>query len=214
MSTIFCISGATLHLHPFRAAFWEEERTLLLADLHLGKAAHFRREGIPAPVLAEDGNFDRLMALLLELRPERVIILGDLFHSHYNPVWEEVGALLRQFEHLRFELVAGNHDLLSEYQYQKTRLEVHAETLNLGPFIFSHHPLEEIPEGLYNLAGHIHPSVRLRGAGMQRERLPCFYFGERQGLLPAFGAFTGTHPIKPSRGDRVFVLTGEGVMEV
>lgn len=210
----FTLPGATLRLHPFRAAYWEEERTLLLADLHLGKAAHFRREGIPAPVSAEDGNFDRLLALLLDLQPEGAIILGDLFHSHYNPVWEEVGALLRQFGHVRFELVAGNHDLLSEYQYQKTPLEVHPETLVRGPFIFSHHPLEEIPEGLYNLAGHIHPAVRLRGAGMQRERLPCFFFGERHGILPAFGSFTGTHPIKPSKGDRVFVLTGEGVMEV
>jgi len=214
LSTIFCISGATLHLHPFRAAFWEEEQILLLADLHLGKAAHFRREGIPAPASAEDGNFDRLIALLLELRPERVIILGDLFHSYYNPVWEEVGGLLRQFEHVRFELVAGNHDLMSDYQYQKTRLEVHPETLVMGTFIFSHHPLEEVPNGLSNLAGHVHPSVRLRGAGMQRERLPCFFFGRQQGILPAFGAFTGTHPIKPSKGDRIFVLTGEEVMEV
>ena len=208
------ISTATLLLHPFRAAFWKEAQTLLVADLHLGKATHFRREGIPAPAGVEDGDLDRLRALLIDLQPRQVIILGDLFHSAYNPVWEEVGALFRQFHHITFELVAGNHDILSAHQYQKTPLILHEGTLLRGPFLFSHQPLEVIPEGRYNLAGHIHPAVKLQGTGRQRERLACFFFGERQGILPAFGSFTGAHVLRPSKDDRIFVLTGKEVVEV
>jgi DNA ligase-associated metallophosphoesterase len=186
----------------------------LLADLHLGKAAHFRKEGIAVPRSVEDGDLDRLAALLLEWAPERVILLGDLFHSEYNAVWEDFGELLRQFGHIRFELVAGNHDILPEAAYRDVPLVVYPETLVLEPFIFSHHPLAVVPEGLYNLAGHLHPAVRLNGAGKQRERLPCFFFGERQGILPAFGSFTGAAVMRPGKNDRVFVLAGEQVLEV
>ena len=208
------IAGAHLHLHPFRAAYWEEEQTLLLADLHLGKAVHFRKEGIAVPRLVEDGDLDRLAALLLEWAPEKVLLLGDLFHSEYNAVWEDFGELLRQFGHIRFELVVGNHDILPEAAYRDVSLEVHVGTVEQGPFIFSHHPLEIVPDGLYNLAGHLHPAVRLNGVGKQRERLPCFFFGERQGILPAFGSFTGAAVLRPGKNDRVFVLTGDQVLEV
>jgi metallophosphoesterase superfamily enzyme len=62
------------------------------------------------------------------------------------------------------------------------------------------------------LAGHIHPAISLSGPGGQHERLPCFLFGERIGLLPAFGGFTGGATVRPRRGDRVFALAGEEVV--
>lgn len=83
----------------------------------------------------------------------------------------------------------------------------------MGAFIFSHIPLEEPGEG-FNLAGHIHPGVRLRGMGRQQVTLPCFYFGEGQGLLPAFGAFTGLGLIHPKNTDAVYVITENEVIPV
>ena len=74
--------------------------------------------------------------------------------------------------------------------------------------------MEVIPAEKYNLAGHIHPCVRLRGAGRQRLRLPCFYFGDRQGILPAFGTFTGLGDVEVQNGDRVFVIADDRVVEV
>lgn len=199
-------------LHPYKALYWVQQEALLLADLHLGKAAHFRREGIPVPRDAGNTNWDKLIALLLEFQPKVVYILGDLFHSVYNPVWEEFGGFVRQFPEVRFELVAGNHDILSDYQYEKVGLTLHREALALAPFYFSHHPLEEWPEGLFNLAGHVHPSVVLNGQARQRLRLPCFYFRKTQGILPAFGSFTGTAVLQPQKGDRIFVVTDEAVI--
>ncbi len=204
----------TFYLHPFHAIYWEEQQMLLLADLHLGKAAHFRKGGFPVPATAGDDNWDRLQALLFDIKPTRVLFLGDLFHSEYNPVWEELGDLIQQFKEVSFELIPGNHDILEDPYYQSAGLHLHTLTLEIPPFYFTHHPQDQIPEDVYNLCGHIHPSVKLRGLARQSLRLPCFYFGEQQGILPAFGAFTGMANIDVRAGDRVFVIASNEVVEV
>ena len=219
--------GQSLLLHPHAAIYWEETDTLLVADLHLGKATHFRRHGLAVPTYVQDETLEKLTGLLLDFKPKRLLMLGDLFHSDYNPEWEDFAELVMAFSHVKFALVPGNHDRLTYHQYEKYNIEVHEEPYFEGPFAFSHHPLEEdvLAEAevkradrtdkspCYNLAGHVHPSVMLQGR-RDRLRLPCFYFGEKAGLLPAFGAFTGTYTIQPNKGDEVFVLTGNEVMKV
>lgn len=208
------IKGQHFWLHPFRAVYWEEECALLIADLHLGKAQHFRRSGIAVPESVGQENWDRLISLLWDFQPKRVLFLGDLFHSEYNTDWEELISFTQQFEQISFELVEGNHDILSPDAYRAARLQVHEEPYPVGKFLLSHHPMEKVPEGYYNLAGHIHPGVLLEGKGRQRMRLSCFWFGKSQALMPAFGAFTGTAVVKPEAGDHVFVLAEERVVQV
>lgn len=208
------VAGEELVLHPFKAVFWPKESILLIADLHLGKATHFRKEGIAVPAAVSDTNWDRLTALLLEFKPKRVLILGDLFHSHYNSEWEDFGQLLAQFNQISFELVSGNHDILPAIDYDRINLTVYPESLFITPFWFTHHPIEEhITEG-YNLSGHIHPGVRMKGNGRQYLRLPCFLFGPSQGILPAFGAFTGMATVRPTKRDQVFVIGGDEIIQV
>lgn len=208
------IEEERLLLHPWRALFWEKEQTLIVADLHLGKATHFRRAGIAVPPDVSNLNWDKLIGLLLHFQPQRLLFLGDLFHSDYNREWEELAALIRQFNTVRFELIPGNHDVLRPERYSDAGLLVHPEELKMGPFLLAHHPPEAPPPASkpYLLAGHIHPSVSLRGPGRQHLRLPCFFFGSTYGILPAFGAFTGTARIRPSAGDRIFVITGDKVL--
>jgi len=206
------LQGQQLVMHPYKGVFWADRRILLLADLHLGKVAHFRREGLAVPPAVDDTNWDRLLSLLLEFKPERVLFLGDLFHSDYTRDWEELGAIVRQFAPVGFGLIPGNHDQLTDYAYRSAAIEVLEPHHFLGPFVLTHHPQQRIPEGYYNLAGHVHPAVRLRGFGRQRLRLPCFYFGAQCGILPAFGAFTGLGDLRICEGDRVYVVTAEEVI--
>lgn len=194
--------------------YWVEECTLLLADLHLGKANHFRKAGIPVPPAVGDANIDRLICLLLEFKPLKVIFLGDLFHSDYNQQWQEFGDLLARFSAIQFELVLGNHDILSPDYYHDVKLTVHYQPLVMQPFLLSHQPIETSLTDLYNLAGHIHPCVWLHGDGRQKMKLPCFYFGKNNGLLPAFGVFTGTARIQTKEEDQVFVVAEEEVIRV
>lgn len=199
-------------LFPEKAIFWNRRGVLLVSDLHLGKINHFRRAGIPVPSRVNDHNIEILVDVIHACRPDRVICLGDLFHSHYNSEWEVFGEVVRHFSGVSFELVLGNHDIMGDYQYVRKGITVH-DTLQMGPFLLTHHPLDVIPEGLYNIAGHVHPGVTLRGRGRQGMTLPCFYFGQTQALLPAFGKFTGLAKIAPRAHDRVFVITAEKVLE-
>jgi len=207
------IRGQTLTLLPQRAIHWKQQSIVLLADLHLGKINHFRKSGIPVPTKANEHNIEILIGLLQQLKPQRVICVGDLFHSHYNPEWEVFGEVVKHFNSVSFELVIGNHDVMSEHQYHRKGIQVYDELL-IDNFIFTHHPMEVVPEQYYNLAGHIHPGVHLRGRGRQALTLPCFCFGANQGILPAFGMFTGLAAIRPKKDDKVFAIVEEKVMEI
>ncbi len=200
-------------LYPQKAIFWRSEKSLLISDLHLGKINHFRRAGIPVPSKANDHNIEVLIDLIQTCRPARIVCLGDLFHSHYNAEWEVFGEVVKHFSTIRFDLVMGNHDIMGKYQYKRKGISIH-DTLRMGKFLLSHHPLETVPEGLYNFAGHIHPGVSLRGKGRQALTLPCFYFGTNQAYLPAFGKFTGLARITPCKDDRVYVVAEDKVMPV
>jgi uncharacterized protein len=207
------LCGEVLELLPQKAIYWKRERALLMADLHLGKVNHFRKSGIPVPSKANEKNLELIVELIESTHPARVIFLGDLFHSHYNPEWEVFGELVKHFQSISFELVLGNHDMLSKVQYARKGITLCNE-LRLHPFIFTHHPLEDMDESLYNLAGHIHPGATLHGKARQSVTLPCFYFGKQQGILPAFGMFTGLARIKPKVDDGVYIIAENTVLKV
>lgn len=211
------IAGEQLQLFSQKAIFWPAKKVLLLADLHLGKINHFRRAGIPVPTRANERNLELIVDLVNLTRPERFICLGDLFHSHYNPEWEAFGELISHFRGTSFELVIGNHDIMSDQQYLRKGIVMH-EHLHIAPFLLTHHPLETrdtlLQQGRYNLAGHLHPGVTMRGAGKQAITLPCFYFGRQSGLLPAFGTFTGLARIKPRKEDKVYIIADEKIIPV
>jgi metallophosphoesterase superfamily enzyme len=120
---------------------------------------------------------------------------------------------VKYFSNISFELVLGNHDVMSDLQYERKGIRLHNE-LVLGNFILTHHPLEEVAPGYYNLAGHIHPGVCLYGKGRQAMTLPCFYFGRQQALLPAFGVFTGLAKIRTYKNDKVFVIVEDKILDV
>jgi DNA ligase-associated metallophosphoesterase len=210
------IKGNHLQLHLQKAIYWPAEQALLLSDLHLGKEAHFRRAGIAVPLVVADVNFSRLRELIMDCRPARVLFLGDLFHSDYNHVWALFCAFLEDFPSISFELVPGNHDILTPAAYAASRLLLQPEVVLINNLSLSHHPLtdSERPAGSYNLYGHIHPCVALRDAAGNRIRLPAFFFGQTGAILPAFGEFTGCVEVKARAGDRVFVLAGESIIEV
>ena len=203
-----------LTLLPQKAAFWKERSTLIVSDLHLGKAGHFRKHGIAVPGQANAENLWHLSGLLMEHKPDRLLLLGDLFHSDYNHEWESFTDMLGNFPDLSTELVLGNHDVLPRSAFESEGIVCH-DALSEGGIYFTHEPCEpvEYAKG-YNLCGHIHPAIILRGKGRQSLRLPVFWFGSKGGVLPAFGYFTGMHVVRPAKTDKVFAVTSEDVMVV
>ncbi|QNR22612.1 ligase-associated DNA damage response endonuclease PdeM [Croceimicrobium hydrocarbonivorans] len=212
MKELISISGEELWLLPERAIYWPDQRRLFIADTHFGKISHFRKNGIKLPEEAAKENLLRLERLLYATQAKEVYFLGDLFHSELNQEWLGFKQVIALFPSTEFHLIGGNHDILDEMSYYRARLKYHPEGLKLGPFFLSHEPLEEF-EG-YNLCGHIHPGVRLKGAGRQSLRLACYFFSPNQGILPAFGEFTGTFNLKVKKEDRVFVIAENRVIQI
>ena len=198
-----------------KALFLPAFSALVIADLHFGKVNHFRRSGLPVPSAVNKKNAERLIDLVNSKKPQRTIFLGDLFHSHYNDDWEVVGQIVNNFSSCKFELVRGNHDILSEQQYRRQGITV-TERDEVGPFILTHEPLERgvIPEGHINLAGHLHPGARLVGKGRQSLMFSCFWCSENQIVLPAFGSFTGLAAVRPIELDRVYIIIEGKIIEI
>lgn len=204
------IRGQQLWLSPHRCLFWEEERSLILSDLHFGKTGHFRKAGIAVPQSVYRDDLLRLLSLIQYFQPRQLLVVGDLFHSREN---KELGLFRRwrdDFPDLGIRLILGNHDILHESWYEQAGIEVSRDVLRIGPFAFIHDITMEMgpaePETPYFFSGHIHPGIRIRGMGRQTLQFPCFYFGADYGVLPAFGHFTGTVSIDPGPGSNVFAI--------
>jgi DNA ligase-associated metallophosphoesterase len=204
------LQGEELRLLWQRGIFWPSQNALLLADLHLGKVTHFRKSGLPLPVRANERDVEDLVDLINQLNPDKIFFLGDLFHSHYNPEWEMFGQIRRHFAHVEFNLVPGNHDILSDYQYARQGITLRSPSFAVGRFVLSHFPRKS--EG-YNLAGHLHPCFSVRGKARQKETLPCFVMGREGGILPAFGSYTGMSRVRPSGDDRVYIIVEQEVLK-
>lgn len=185
---------------------------LVIADLHLGKVNHFRRAGVAVPPEANRANIETLMQVMMRLHPVKVVFLGDLFHSHYNSEWEVLGKTLDAFPETEFILIQGNHDILSGIQYAKHSIRVEPEIDIPGGVKLRHDALPG--DTGFQVCGHVHPGLTLRGNGLSSETFPCFWFGARTAILPAFGAFTGLKRIRPNRGDRLFIVAEGRVVEV
>jgi len=201
------IQGEDWTLLPEKAVYWATEKTLIVSDLHLGKISHFRKSGLAVPFNAKDKNLEELSFLLLNYDIEQVIFLGDLFHSKNNAATALYSELFDRFPDLHLILVKGNHDIFDNNVYDELSLDV-VNSLTLGPFYFTHEPEEH--KNLYNIAGHVHPAVRLLGKARSSMRLPCFYFSEFQAILPSFGVFTGSFTIKPKENDQIYAILPDG----
>lgn len=198
-------------LHPYGAMYWRSKGWLLLSDLHLGKSAHFRKAGIPLPEGADTRTLERLDNVIAHFRPVRVVVIGDLFHSSVNASWERFAHWVGTTP-APMHLVPGNHDILADRRYAEAGIHVCDERLEEGPFVLMHDAQER--RGCYVIGGHMHPGVALTGKGRQHLRLPCFWFGARRGLLPAFGTGTGLHIVAPGTRDRVLACTDRAVIDV
>ncbi len=207
---ILNIEGQHLELHPSGVIYWREESALFISDVHLGKVTHFRKFGAAVPQKAIDRNFDILQQNLVFFKPSVICFLGDLFHSSLNREWQLFETWVRQAK-VRFILVAGNHDIISPLKYEALGIKLVPE-LEWGPFLLTHYP--EIRDGLFNLSGHIHPAVRLKGQGRQSLRLPCFFKNRKQLILPAFGAFTGSYVMEKKEEDEVYAIAEASVIKI
>lgn len=181
---------------------------MILSDLHFGKTGHFRKSGIAVPQGVYRDDLQRLVSQVQYFKPRQLIVVGDLFHSKANKEVELFEKWRNDFSSLHIQLVQGNHDILKGDWYKQAGIDV-CPHLAIDNFCFVHDIQDACEPGAtdpYYFSGHLHPAVSISGAGRQTLKFPCFYFGEKFSILPAFGKFTGTAMIEPNRRDSVFAI--------
>lgn len=141
-----------------------------------------------------------------------------MFHSHAN---KEIDFFLKwrlDLPTLEIILIKGNHDILKKEWYEKANITVIDKKFRINNFCFTHDIVDfcetDEEENLFTFSGHIHPGIRISGPGRQSLRLPCFYFGKKFAVLPAFSLFTGLAKISPKQGDHVFALVENTVVKM
>lgn len=204
------IKNQNFILHASGGIYWKEQSVLFVADVHLGKSAHFRKNGSAIPSFTDVENYQKLDLLIQNFAVKRLVFLGDLFHSVYNSSWNAFENWANR-QHFQIDLVVGNHDVIPASYFEKVEVKTHQQ-LSLKKFSCTHHPQKK-PE-LFNFCGHLHPGFRLHGSGKQMLKLPCFYLQQNQLILPAFGSFTGHYFITPEVNERVFVVAEDEVFEI
>jgi DNA ligase-associated metallophosphoesterase len=206
-----------------RTLFWEEEKALIVSDLHFGKTGHFRKSGIAVPQSIYKEDLQRLVVQIQYFQPKQLIIVGDMFHSHENKELELFLKWRSDLSDIEIQLVRGNHDVLKEDWYENAGIRLSRFTLSMKRFHFIHdisdltNSKESFIESTqssstYFFSGHIHPGIRIQGLGKQSLCFPCFYFGKEYAVLPAFSRFTGVAIIAPEKEEQVFVIVNNSVV--
>ena len=181
----FCWEDTLLEMLPSRALFLPETKELLICDIHLGKAEYFQQNGIPLTNNSDKNNFARIKKLVKKYSPEKLIILGDLFHSKYSidKTLQKKVEDLPEILKTNVELVLGNHDV----------------GCNIKNITFSHEPVNLENNKTLNICGHYHPKIYLKNNG-DKLSFRCFAMDKIKNtlFLPAFGDLTGGYPCKKS----------------
>lgn len=204
-----------LWLSADRCIFWEEEKILIVSDLHFGKTGHFRKSGIAVPQSVYKKDLQRLFSQVQYFQPKKLIVVGDLFHSRENKELELFLKWRNDFPALEIQLIRGNHDILHKSWYAQAGIEVVEEEIQITQFRFRHDKeIAAMGQTGYLFSGHIHPGVRISGMGRQSLCLPCFYFARDFCVLPAFSAFTGTYLMNPGESENIFAIVENKLVQL
>lgn len=168
------------------ALFHEDERLLIVADLHLEKGSAYAARRVLLPPYDTAATLARLAAVVLRLAPRAVVALGDSFHDVRagERMAEADRRALAELQRGRdFIWVAGNHDPQVPAFIEGER----CATFSLGPITLRHEPMAG---ALAEIAGHLHPVARVvsKSGGLRRR---CFASDGARCVMPAFGAYAG-----------------------
>ena len=200
-----------IEMLPSRALFLPQTKELFICDVHLGKAEYFQQNGIPLTNNSDENNFTRIESIVRKYSPEKLIILGDLFHSKYSiskTLQKRVEDLPEQLK-TNVELVLGNHDVgcniknITIFDIRKNK-----------NITFSHEPLNLVDNKSLNICGHYHPKLYLKNNG-DKLSLRCFAMDTKKNnlYLPAFGDLTGGYLCKKSF-KKWAIISEEEIIEI
>ena len=184
------------------ALFWQEQRLLIVSDLHLEKGSSYATRGVLLPPYDTLATLSRLTAVIARHDPRMVIALGDSFHdraAHERLSTSNREMLTAMQVRRDWIWISGNHDPALPSDLGGTV----ANEVAIGPIVFRHEPTGAVGE----IAGHLHPKARVATRGRSMERR-CFASDGERAVMPAFGAYTGGLSIRDVAFSKIFGAPG------
>ncbi len=218
---------------PDAAALLADD-ALVVADLHIGKEEELREAGFTLPSQARKMG-DRVVALLEEHAPRRLVVLGDLKHQFPKSTGLERREVPRFFDRVEglvseVHVVMGNHDGNIAHILPRGVTLHGAEGFRHGTIGLAHGhawPSPEVMESQVLLMGHNHPTLlfpdRLGFRHIRRcwIRAPFAGAADRYAalpketvILPAFNPFSGGTTMNETGSRHLGPLLNAGLVDM
>jgi hypothetical protein len=161
-----------------KALWLKKSRTLIIGDIHIGYEEALNKQGILVP-RSQFKETEKEIKELLELKPETIVINGDLKHEFKEiseQEWRETLAIIDLMSSSQVVLVKGNHDNILEPIAKKRGLKIVDKYETDGSCIA--HGDRIIETSMKTLIiGHEHAAISLQ-EGMKIEKYKCFLLGK------------------------------------
>ena len=174
----------------FGALFIKQTRTLLIADLHIGKSTSININGGIIPEYDNLETLNNLDKVIDKYRPTKVISLGDNFHDNFS-IMNISSSNLKKINKITkkadFLWINGNHD---DNMIGKEKVGgLFLKTFHDTQFMYTHKKSNK-DLSKYEFSGHYHPKVSLK-VNNSKFYYKCFILSRKFCILPSFGYYTG-----------------------
>ena len=175
-----------MKLYPIygeRALFIPKEKTIVIADLHIGIEYEYSLKGINIPIQTKN-LMNRCIDLIEKKRAEKVIILGDIKHiiedvEYKEKERKEVRYFLKELSnHAEIWLIKGNHDGRIKSKHAKI---FGGRGMKINGIALAHGhawPSENIMDAEIFIMAHLHPHVRITTKIGYSYMEPCWIRGK------------------------------------
>ena len=176
------------------ALFINQNRYLIISDLHLGKSISMNNNGHVIPTYDLNETIFKLKRIIKKYKPLKVILLGDNFHDKYS-ILHLNNKFLNQLKEItkvvQFIWIYGNHD---EELMRKDKIYGKFVKNYIEKKLFFTH-IKKKRNSYFEFSGHFHPKTYIL-VNNSRFYYKCFVLGKDFCILPSFGPYTGGLDVK------------------
>jgi len=176
-----------------------KSKTLIITDSHIGFEEALNKQGFLIPRFQFKDLIQRLEKILKKIKPNTIIINGDIKHEYGTISEQEWRYTLRLIDFLsknceKLFLIKGNHDKNLGPIAKKRNIQI-ADQIIINNILITHgHKLIKIPKNIKTIIiGHEHPAIGLREQ-TRTETFKCFLKGKYKSktliVQPSFNLVT------------------------
>ncbi len=165
---------------------WKErilrhDKTLVIADLHIGYERELEKKGINVPSQSQD-MIDDVFRLLKDFDAEKLVINGDFKHNIPKSSWQEYQEIPRAVDQWfkvvdEIHFLPGNHDGgIDRYLPSDVIIHDSSGTVIEGYGFFHGHanPSKKVLECENLIIAHSHPTVSFQDSLDRKEKKECW----------------------------------------